>query len=261
MGLIEWILTGTAAIILRALSTLIADDARAWIPKVTERIILYAVGKLPENLRGTYSDEWQSYIFDTPGELCKLRAACGFVFASWRMARDLRETAAPAIRIQRSLLQLDQLQAALEAGDTSARQLLETCQIVRSAATQWPDTVKMQAEETKYFQQIRRFEILGHEGLESLGRDFAMCFALTQGLNAITHQFETSTSCLTLIRVRAKLWIIDRTFLSKIRASAAEKRERTAVFRLAADEHKEACARLLRWIAEPGNRASIVGTT
>ena len=64
------------------LGKLCADEAKAWLPRVAERITDCAVGCLPKNLRERYSEEWRSHLDQVPGPLTKVWVAAGFLRAA-----------------------------------------------------------------------------------------------------------------------------------------------------------------------------------
>jgi hypothetical protein len=90
MGMIWGILAAlgatAAAILAGALSRQVADEFKAWSPWLTGRLLKCATKRLPENIRDRYGEEWASHVAETPGELGKLVAACGIIFASFRMS-------------------------------------------------------------------------------------------------------------------------------------------------------------------------------
>jgi hypothetical protein len=94
MGLIDsvilMVLGGLATVFIAVISRLLADDIKAWLPKLTDRYIEQAVNGLPEQERERFAEEWRSYVNDTPGDISKLVVAFGFLHASSRMARSAR---------------------------------------------------------------------------------------------------------------------------------------------------------------------------
>lgn len=94
MGVISGLLLGLAAFAVAvfgsALSRLLADDFRAWVPRLIEFLIRRAVSNLPEDGRERMDEEWRSHVNDIPGDLWKIAVAAdlsraAFV-ASWRGA-------------------------------------------------------------------------------------------------------------------------------------------------------------------------------
>jgi hypothetical protein len=86
MGLIESIFLAVGGVIAAAASRLIADDVKAWLPKLIDRIIDRAVKRLPCEHRERFAEEWRSHIADTPGDLGKLIVAMGLSLAAKRIA-------------------------------------------------------------------------------------------------------------------------------------------------------------------------------
>jgi hypothetical protein len=76
------------AILHAVLGKLFADESKAWLPWVTERITRLAARKLPLDQQARYYEEWRSHLNQVPGELAKLYVALGFVTAARRMSED-----------------------------------------------------------------------------------------------------------------------------------------------------------------------------
>ena len=87
------------------LSKLLTDEIKAWSPRMAQRLIRYAASRLPEHLHVRYQEEWASYVGDTPGDVGKLVAAAGLLFAARRMALTNRQRT--LISLSRALAQLD----------------------------------------------------------------------------------------------------------------------------------------------------------
>jgi ribosomal protein S27AE len=85
MGLIGGALL---AVLIATLSRLLADDFKAWVPRLTEYLIRRAVRRLPEDQRERLAEEWTADVADTPGDLAKLVFACGLKCASRKIASD-----------------------------------------------------------------------------------------------------------------------------------------------------------------------------
>ncbi len=64
------------------LGKLCAEEVKAWLPPVAERITQWAVRCLPKELRQRYGEEWRSHLDDVPGPLAKVWVACGFLSAA-----------------------------------------------------------------------------------------------------------------------------------------------------------------------------------
>jgi lipopolysaccharide/colanic/teichoic acid biosynthesis glycosyltransferase len=89
MGLIGAMLLAILAVVGATLTKLFADETKAWIPWLTERMVRRAIGQLPPDQRERFNEEWRSHLNDTPGELSKLFVAIGVVFASKKMTLEL----------------------------------------------------------------------------------------------------------------------------------------------------------------------------
>ncbi len=103
MGMICTALLAVLAVIgtiaVAVISRLLADDFKAWSPRLVDWIIGQAVQRLPEDQRERFDEEWRSYINDTPGDLWRPIAACGFL----RAARDTSSRIAYDRRFMRIL--------------------------------------------------------------------------------------------------------------------------------------------------------------
>jgi len=87
MGLIGGILL---ALLVATFSRLLADDIKAWLPRLTESLIQFAIRRLPTDQRERLAEEWAADVADTPGDLARLLFACGLIFASTKIASDSR---------------------------------------------------------------------------------------------------------------------------------------------------------------------------
>jgi exopolysaccharide production protein ExoY len=73
------------AIVGAALSRLLTDDIRAWVPRLVELIIARAIKNLPVDKRDRYYEEWLNDVSEVPGDLSKLVYSLGLLPASWSM--------------------------------------------------------------------------------------------------------------------------------------------------------------------------------
>lgn len=71
---IIWFVVG---VISRALSRVLADDLKEWIPIVVEKLIQLAVSNLPADYQERFAEEWRSHVSDVPGHIAKLCVAGG----------------------------------------------------------------------------------------------------------------------------------------------------------------------------------------
>jgi lipopolysaccharide/colanic/teichoic acid biosynthesis glycosyltransferase len=77
MGMISSVISLAMVLMVAVLSKLAADDLKAWQPRITRRLIEFAVHRLPEDQRERYMEEWTAFIDETPGDLSKMfRAIC-----------------------------------------------------------------------------------------------------------------------------------------------------------------------------------------
>jgi len=92
MALIASIGLFVLSILGAALSGILAKEIEAWSPSIIRGLIKLAVGRLPEKLRERFSEEWQSYVNDVPGVICKVIEAARFLLAARRMAMNDRRS-------------------------------------------------------------------------------------------------------------------------------------------------------------------------
>jgi hypothetical protein len=74
-----------------AISRQLADEFKAWTPRLIKYFIQRAVRQLPESQRKRFTEEWQSHVDEIPGEVGKLIVAFGFLRASSKMSRGLTD--------------------------------------------------------------------------------------------------------------------------------------------------------------------------
>src|ERR1700730_5190606 len=91
----ELILAAIGALLVAIMSRLLSDEFKAWGPWIIERLICFAVRRLPTRYRKRLSEEWRSNVAGVPGDIGKFIVACGFIRAS-RTIRYFR--AAPSQR-------------------------------------------------------------------------------------------------------------------------------------------------------------------
>jgi hypothetical protein len=60
-------LVGT--ILVAVLGAVLADECRAWLPWIGERVIRRAVRNLAESQRERYNEEWRSHLNEIPGKI------------------------------------------------------------------------------------------------------------------------------------------------------------------------------------------------
>lgn len=80
---IAFTLSGVLLALLGAVATgILKDEAVAWLPRLTQKLLNIAVERLPENPRERYREEWSAHINEMPGNISKLLVSCGCLFAS-----------------------------------------------------------------------------------------------------------------------------------------------------------------------------------
>jgi hypothetical protein len=77
-------------IFISAAGKVVADEFRAWAPRLTEWLIARSVTRLPKDQRGRYGEEWRSDVNNIPGEVSKIFWAVRYMLAARKI---LPETA------------------------------------------------------------------------------------------------------------------------------------------------------------------------
>lgn len=60
------------ALVISVVGLFAYDEAKAWLPHLTRRIMEIAVHRLPNACRARYEEEWQCHIDEIPGRISKL---------------------------------------------------------------------------------------------------------------------------------------------------------------------------------------------
>jgi len=97
VDLIGAILAAIAGILVTAFSKQLADEFKAWMPRLVAAVIQCAVRRLREDQRDRYAEEWRSHIDETPGEIGKLIVGLGLLLAAWKLSRITPNPRAPQI--------------------------------------------------------------------------------------------------------------------------------------------------------------------
>jgi len=71
---------------LGCLGKLCSDECKAWLPRITARVLRIAVRVLPADHRERYGEEWRSDLNEIPGELGRLVWALGLVRAAYKVS-------------------------------------------------------------------------------------------------------------------------------------------------------------------------------
>jgi|HubBroStandDraft_1064217.scaffolds.fasta_scaffold366082_1 hypothetical protein len=83
-------------IIQAILGKLAADEIKAWLPILNQRILNFAVSRLPEEKRKRYVEEWEAHSMDIPGDFSKLAYSADQVRAALNMAWIDRTDSTPS---------------------------------------------------------------------------------------------------------------------------------------------------------------------
>src|SRR5215469_9793045 len=78
-------------IVAAASSKILADEFKAWRPRLTRELVALAVRRLPGEQRERYSEEWLSHVEEVPGEVGKVLASIGLLWAGVRLRSILRK--------------------------------------------------------------------------------------------------------------------------------------------------------------------------
>jgi hypothetical protein len=99
-----FIIKTVGAIAAAASSRILADEFKAWRPWLTARVITLATRRLPADQRDRYEEEWWSYVEDTPGEVGRVLAALGLLWAAVQIGCASRLTIAHLLAKSREAL-------------------------------------------------------------------------------------------------------------------------------------------------------------
>jgi hypothetical protein len=89
IGIVLLAVLGVLGVLGAALSRQLTDEFKTWTPRMIEWLIRSAVRKLPEDQRERFAEEWQSHIYETPGEIAKFCVALSLLSAPWRMPKPI----------------------------------------------------------------------------------------------------------------------------------------------------------------------------
>lgn len=112
MGVLAGIALAVLGVVGAALSRLLVDDLKAWLPRTVEELVKRAVRRLPEAHRERLSEEWGSYLNDVPGDLSKLFIALSLFYGAANVAREIEtaveEREAEILQMQQAIEKLEQ---------------------------------------------------------------------------------------------------------------------------------------------------------
>lgn len=86
MELIIGFIVAVLSIFAAALSRQLTDEFKAWTPWIIRQLVNCAVRRLGEEQRTRFEEEWLAHVNEIPGELGKIIAALGFVYAARRIS-------------------------------------------------------------------------------------------------------------------------------------------------------------------------------
>jgi len=66
---------------------IVADEAKAWLPSLSQRLLKFAVSRLPEELRERYTEEWTADLLSYPGEISRCFRTLGMCWAGLRIRK------------------------------------------------------------------------------------------------------------------------------------------------------------------------------
>lgn len=70
---------------LNIMGRLVADEIKAWLPKLTEWTLQHSVSQLPSENRERYREEWEADLLGFPSDVSKFARCLGFRWAAWQM--------------------------------------------------------------------------------------------------------------------------------------------------------------------------------
>jgi hypothetical protein len=91
MAIVITILAGVFAVLL-------SNEASAWLPVLSKRLLARAVRKLPEELRARYEEEWEAHALEIPGELSKIINSISMQIVGRRIRRSRSTPAESTIK-------------------------------------------------------------------------------------------------------------------------------------------------------------------
>lgn len=76
------------AVLFNCLGKLFADEFKAWLPWITERVVRGAVSILPTDQQVRYGEEWRSDLNEIPGELSRFFWALDLIRAAYKVSNN-----------------------------------------------------------------------------------------------------------------------------------------------------------------------------
>jgi hypothetical protein len=90
LAVLASLLVALGGLFVATISRLFSDEFKAWAPWIIERLICFAVSRLPARYRKRLSEEWRSHIAQVPGDIGKIIVAFGFIRASRTIRHRVR---------------------------------------------------------------------------------------------------------------------------------------------------------------------------
>lgn len=94
--------------------TLLAEEVKAWLPRIFEKIIIFETKLVPKALRERLNEEWQSHLSEIPGNFGRLTAVLGFLFASLALRREYEQRHDMRLRENEDMEFLEQMGRIIE---------------------------------------------------------------------------------------------------------------------------------------------------
>lgn len=82
------VLTILLSLVVAVVAKLLADEAKAWLPWIVQRLIRRAVQQLSADRQERWEEEWNSDVNKIPGDIGKFIYALGYIFAAQAKKRE-----------------------------------------------------------------------------------------------------------------------------------------------------------------------------
>lgn len=93
MGVAWVVIASIAAVAIALFHSLVANEATAWLPRITEALITGAAARLNKTVQTRLLEEWRGDVADVPGPLSRLFFAGGCWLATFPINRQERARA------------------------------------------------------------------------------------------------------------------------------------------------------------------------
>jgi hypothetical protein len=130
MALIAGIGFFIVSVLVAVLSRLLAEEFGAWTPTIISGLIKLAVGRLPQNKRERFEEEWHAHVNDVPGQLGKflvamdfLRAAYGVAVSEWH-DQTIKDLSCTVAEIDEAILISTNLVGIIQSGPLASAQVM-----------------------------------------------------------------------------------------------------------------------------------------